>query len=69
MENKIECFIASLDGYVFIIPVELQEKFEGTSYYDRRDAFAAYILPDDVIFDSIYIDEYDVQCLIDGDLE
>ncbi len=68
MKDKKECFIANLEGIVYIIPTELRDEFEGTSYYDRESVFSDYILTDDVIFDSILIDSYDLECLINGDL-
>lgn len=69
MDNKIECFVASLEGCIYVVPVDLREKFEGTDYYDRKKSFFQYILPDDAILDSVFVDEYDMQCLIDGDLD
>ncbi len=69
MENKTECFVANLDQETYIIPVELRDKFDGTNYYDRKSIFSQYVLPDDVILDSVFVDEYDMQCLLDGDLE
>ncbi len=69
MEDKIECFIANLEGYVFIIPSAERDLFEGTSYYDRKDIFSQYVLPDDVILEEILVDGYDLRCLIDGDLD
>lgn len=67
MENKIECFIACLEGYAYIIPKNLRDKFDGTDYYDRKRIFENYILPDDAILESVMVDNYDFQCLIDGD--
>lgn len=67
MENRIDCFIASLEGYVYIIPVDLRDKFDGIDYYNRQKVFERYILPDDAIIESAFIDDGDMENLINGD--
>lgn len=67
MENKKECFIAHLEGETYVIPTELRDKFDGTDYYDRIKVFSIYVLLDDAIFESVFVDDYDLQCLVDGD--
>ena len=68
MNKNVDCFIANLEGYVYIIPTELRDKFDGTDYYDRGNLFSQYLLPDDAIIDEVLIKQNDLQSLIDGDL-
>lgn len=67
MSKKVECFIANLEGYIYIIPTELRDKFDGTDFYDRNNVFQNYLLPDDAILDIVLVDSYDLQSIIDGD--
>lgn len=68
-DNKKECKIYNLENNLYIIPTERADDFESTSYYDRKNDFAEYILPDEAVLEEVYVDKYDLQSLIDGDLE
>ena len=66
MNNKLECFIANLEGEVYIIPIEKRDEFDGTPYYDRSKRFGNYILPDEAVLDLVLVDETDMENIIDG---
>ena len=36
MNNELVCFIANLEGYVYIIPIELRDKFDKTDHYETK---------------------------------
>lgn len=67
MNDKVSCFLAILEGEVFIIPQELYDNFCGTSFYDRSREFSNYALTDGVILEDILIDESDMDSIIEGD--
>lgn len=69
MTNYKNCFIAKFEGETYIMPQEEREEFDITAYYDRQNKFSKYILPDDVIMEAVLVDEYDFQCLIDGEFD
>ncbi len=67
MKDKVDCFIIKMEGDTYIIPQKLRDKFDGTDYYQKRSDFSEYILGDDAIIENIFIDDYDLQCLIEGE--
>lgn len=67
MNNKIECFLAVMEGDCYLIPSELRDNFDGTSFYDRRKEFSNYIIPDGAIIEEILVNDHDLEELIAGD--
>ena len=65
-DNKIECFIATFEGIIYVIPIEFRDEFDGTPYHEREKRFGNYILPDEGILDSVLVEEYDMENIIDG---
>lgn len=69
MNSKENCFICNSGGNTYLIPDRLRNEFDESLYYERYDRFRDYILPDEVIIEDISVSSYDLQALIDGDLE
>lgn len=69
MKNYKNCFVAKLEGEVYFIPQVERYLFDETAYYDRQREFCKYLMPDDVIFEDVFIDMSDHDALIAGDLE
>lgn len=66
--NKINCFLTIQEGFCYLIPEDLMNKFEGTDYYDRYNEFGHYIIPDGVTIDDIDVPDNDIEILIDGEM-
>lgn len=67
MNNKKDVFLVVYNGECYIIPLELKDRYDGTSYYDRKEEFSNYILPDGIILEEMSIDENDLKSIIEGD--
>lgn len=67
--NKKECFIANFDGNVYLIPMELRDLFDSVYYESRHKEFEKYLVPDEVIFENITVDNTDFDYLMDGGYE
>jgi hypothetical protein len=70
MENtkeRIDCFLAIFECNLYLIPQELRDVFDTTSPSDRDTVFSKYLLSDDVILESVLIEDLDMQSIIDGD--
>lgn len=67
MTNKLEVFLTIHEGECYIIPTELRDKYDGTSFYDREKEFSNYILPNGILLEEILINDHDLESIIEGD--
>lgn len=66
MENKVQCNIYNMDDVVYVIPMHEVDRFESTSYYDRKKDFSIYVLTDGTTLEDVSVDSYDFDNLVDG---
>lgn len=60
------CNIYNVGGFVYIIPNELVNSFEETTYEDKEDRFSEYILQDDMIIEEIEISPGDFRNFLEN---